>query len=503
MTTVQPKQSKSEASEPATFDSLNPANDEVVGTFPINTAEEVQAAVDRAREAADWWRELGFQGRAERLQRWKSAIARRLPELSELVHRENGKPIGDAELEAVLAIEHIDWAARNAPKVLARKRRKSGLLLANNAAYVEYHPVGVVGAIGPWNYPVYTPLGSVTYALAAGNVVVFKPSEYTPAIGKWLVDRFAEVVPEQPVLQLLTGFGETGAALVTAGVNKVAFTGSAATGKRVMAAAAATLTPVVIEGGGKDALLVDADADLDAAADAAVWGAFSNSGQTCTGVERVYVHRSVYDPFVGKVLEKARTVRGGTDDEASYGPMTMPKQIDIIRRHIDDALARGGKALIGGPDSVGDRVVQPTVLVDVPEDALAVREETFGPTMTIACVDDMEDATRKANDSSYSLGSTVFSKRRGMEIAAKLNCGMTAINAPLSFAGIASLPFGGHGDSGIGRIHGEEGLREFSRPHAIARQKFAAPLLLTSFKRSKRTERLVRVMIRLLHGRKK
>lgn len=501
MATVLPDSSTDDTAERRTFDSLNPATDEVLGTYPITTPAEVDAAVARAREAAEFWGELGFAGRAKRLRTWKSIITRRLPELCTLVRAETGKPEGDAQLEVVLAIEHIEWAAKHAKKVLGPQRRSPGLLLANNAASVEYQPLGVVGAIGPWNYPVYTPLGSVTYALAAGNAVVFKPSEYTPGVGKWLVDAFAEAVPEQPVLQLITGFGETGAALAASEVDKLAFTGSAATGKKVMATAAQRLTPVVIEGGGKDAVLVDADADLDAAADATVWGACANAGQTCAGVERAYVHERVYDEFVAKVVAKVGSVRGGIEPDAQYGPMTMRSQLDVIRRHVEDALARGGKAVYGGLDSIGERSVQPIVLVDVPEDAAAVREETFGPTVTIAKVRDMAEAVERANDSSYGLGSAVFTKGDGMALARRLRTGATSINAPLSFAGIASLPFGGHGDSGFGRIHGPEGLREFARPKAIARQRFAPPLALTSFSRSKRTEKLVSRLMRALHGR--
>ncbi|GAA3558147.1 aldehyde dehydrogenase family protein [Amycolatopsis ultiminotia] len=498
MTAVQPKPTP----VGETFDSLSPATDEVVGTYPVHAAEDVRAAVERARGAAQWWDGLGFAGRAERLQRWKGVLTRRLPQLCQIVREETGKPVADAQLESVLAIEHISWAAKHARKVLGRQRRSPGLLMANQAATVEYRPLGVIGVIGPWNYPVYTPLGSITYALAAGNAVVFKPSEYTPGVGKWLVDAFAEVVPEQPVLQLITGFGETGGALVGSGVDKIAFTGSTATGKKIMAAAAATLTPVVIEAGGKDPVLVDADADLEAAADATVWGAFSNSGQTCIGVERVYVHERAYDEFVAKVVERAKNVRAGSDEEAQYGPVTMPSQLGVIRRHITDALERGGRALVGGADSVDDRYAQPTVLVDVPEDAEAVREETFGPTVTIAKVRDMDEAVEKANATKYGLGSTVFSKARGVELASRLRAGMTSINAPLSFAGIASLPFGGVGDSGFGRIHGPEGLREFARSKAVARQRFTAPITLTSFTRKESTDALVAKLMTVLHGKR-
>uniref|UniRef100_UPI003EBD2C40 aldehyde dehydrogenase family protein n=1 Tax=Amycolatopsis sacchari TaxID=115433 RepID=UPI003EBD2C40 len=480
-----------------TFDSLDPATDEVVGTYPVHTPDQVKASVEQARAAAEWWASLGFAGRGDRLRRWAALVAQRMDELCAVVQRETGKPHGDAQLEVVLAIEHIAWAARHAPKVLGRKRRSAGLLLSNHTASVEYVPLGVVGVIGPWNYPVYTPLGSITYALAAGNAVVFKPSEYTPGVGKWLVDTFAEVVPERPVFQLVTGFGATGAALVSAGVDKVAFTGSTATGKKIMAAAAETLTPVVIEAGGKDVLIVDGDANLDAAAEAAVWGAFSNSGQTCIGVERVYVQESVYQPFVDKVVELTRKVEPGRQ----YGPITMPAQLDLIRRHIADALARGGRALTGG--EVGERYVQPTVLVDVPEDSQAVTEETFGPTMTVAKVRTIDEAVEKANATRYGLGSTVFSKRNGTRIAARLKAGMTAVNAPFSFAGIGSLPFGGVGDSGFGRIHGPEGLREFARPKAVARQLFPSPVQLTTFARTEKTDRLVAKLVTVLHGRRR
>ncbi|MGW5051164.1 aldehyde dehydrogenase family protein [Actinokineospora sp. NPDC004072] len=492
MTTVQAK----------TFESLNPATDEVVGVHPVHTAEDVRAAVEAARGAARWWAELGFAGRAERLNRWKAALTRRAQELAEVVHAETGKPHGDAMLEIVLAIDHTAWAARNARKVLGPKRRPSGLLMANQWSTVEYQPLGVVGVIGPWNYPVFTPMGSIAYALAAGNAVVFKPSEYTPGVGRWLAESFAEAVPEHPVLQVVTGFGETGAALCRSGVAKVAFTGSPATGRKIMAACAETLTPVLIEAGGKDALLVDADADLDAAAEAAVWGAMSNAGQTCTGVERVYVHERVYAAFVAKLTALAAPLKVGFDDGAQVGPITMPGQIDIIRRHVADALARGARALTGGAVPDGARYVQPTVLVDVPEDAAAVREETFGPTVTVTSVRDMDQAVALANATAYGLGGTVFARARGLELARRLRAGMVSVNSVISFAGVPSLPFGGVGESGFGRIHGPEGLREFARAKAITRQLFRAPITMTTFARTPKVDAQVAKLISLLHGRR-
>ncbi|TCP54310.1 acyl-CoA reductase-like NAD-dependent aldehyde dehydrogenase [Tamaricihabitans halophyticus] len=502
MTTVQTTGGESARAARDTFDSRNPATDEVVGSYPVHTEAEVAAAVERATEAARWWAELGFAERANRLRQWKAAIARGSAELAEVVRAETGKPNADAMLEIVLGLDHIAWVAKHARKVLSPQRRPSGMLMANQAATVEYQPLGVVGVIGPWNYPVFTPTGSIAYALAAGNAVVFKPSEFTPGVGRWLVDRFAEAVPEYPVFQLITGFGATGAALCRSGVDKIAFTGSAPTGRKIMSACAETLTPVLLECGGKDALLVDADADLDAAADAAVWGGMANAGQTCIGVERVYVHERVHDEFVAKVTGLAGKIRAGGDADANYGPMTMPSQLDVIRRHISDALARGGRALVGGADAVGDRYVQPTVLVDVPEDAAAVREETFGPTLTIARVRDMDEAVQRANDSDYGLGSAVFAKERGMELARRLRSGMTSVNSVLSFAGVPELPFGGSKESGFGRIHGPEGLREFARTKSMVRQRFSLPVNLTSFNRPKKMDAAVGKIVSFLHGRR-
>lgn len=485
---------------PTTFESLNPITGDVVATHPIHTEAEVCEVVARAREAAVWWSALSYDERDTHLSTWKGVVTRRLAQLADVMHQETGKPHADAMLECALAIDHLAWAAGHAEKVLKRRKVPSGLVMANQAATVEYLPLGVVGVIGPWNYPVFTPMGSIAYALAAGNAVVFKPSEYTPGVGEWLARTFLESVG-RPVLQVVTGFGETGAALCRADVDKVAFTGSTETGKRVMAACAETLTPVVIEAGGKDALIVDMDADIDAAADAALWGACSNAGQTCAGVERVYVHESVYDAFLASLIAKADGVRADSSPDAQLGPITMPKQLDVIRRHIQDALDRGGRAVVGGIDAVGERFVQPTILVDVPEDSEAVQEETFGPTVTVAKVRDMEEAIARTNATRYGLGSTVFSKSRGMEIAGKIRSGMTAVNGVITFAGVPSLPFGGVGDSGFGRIHGPDGLKEFTYAKAITRQRFKPLLALTTFTRTEKADAQLASMITMLHGR--
>ncbi|MBY9076053.1 aldehyde dehydrogenase family protein [Nocardioides sp. WL0053] len=483
------------------LESTNPATGDLVGVHVVDERPDVDAAVARAREAAGWWAEQGFAGRRRVLDQWRGVLTRRMGQLADVVHQETGKPHADALLEIGMAVDHLAWAAAHAEKVLGERRVSSGLLMANQAASVEYLPLGVVGVIGPWNYPVFTPMGSIGYALAAGNTVVFKPSELTPGVGVWLADSLAEVVPDHPLLQVVVGFGETGAALCRAGVDKLAFTGSTETGKKVMAACAETLTPVIIEAGGKDALLVDEDADVEAAADAAAWGALSNAGQTCIGVERVYVHERVYDEFLDQLTRRAREVHAGVDTNARIGPMTMASQVDVVRRHVEDAVSRGGRAVVGGPGAAGDRFVQPTVLTDVPQDSVAITEETFGPTVTVNKVRSMDEAVTLANATRYGLGSTVFSRARGAELARRLRSGMTAVNSVIAFAAIPALPFGGVGDSGFGRIHGPDGLKEFTYAKAVARQRMRPLLALTTFSRDAKADTAFATLITVLHGR--
>jgi aldehyde dehydrogenase (NAD+) len=483
------------------FASKDPRTGEVVGYHQVDDEAAVREAVVRAREAAAWWGGLGFVQRRRRLLAWRSALTRRIDELAALITAETGKPRDDARLECVLVVAHLNWAARHAEKVLRRTRVASGLLMLHEASTVEYQPYGVIGVIGPWNYPAHTPMGSISYALAAGNTVVFKPSELTPGVGCALADSLARVVPEYPVLQVVTGFGETGAALCRSGVDKLAFTGSAATAKTVMATCAETLTPVVLECGGKDALLVDSDADLAAAASAAVWGAMANAGQTCVGVERVYVVDEVAQEFTGRVVAQTRRLRTGGEPSADLGPITRPDQVEVIRDHLADALARGGTALVGGAESVRAPYVEPVVLADVPDNSTAVTDETFGPTVTLHRVANLDDAVARVNAGRYGLGAAVFSGRRGTEIAGRLRCGMVAVNSVISYAGVPALPFGGVGDSGFGRVHGADGLREFARVKAVTRRRFRPPVEVLTFTRPAWAIRFLLRIVRVLYGR--
>ena len=485
----------------ATFDSHFPVTGEVVGTYPIFGADDVQVAVASARIVSPAWQRLGFNGRKRVLLAWSNLIINRVDEITELISHETGKPVSDAKLEASLAVTHLGWAARNAGEIMRTSHRSPGPVMANMSATVERSPLGVIGVIGPWNYPIFTPMGSIAYALAAGNTVVFKPSEFTPGVGMWLAQTFSEVAPFEHIFTCITGLGDTGKALCESGVDKLAFTGSTKTAKIVAATCATTMTPVVLECGGKDPVIVAADADIKRAVDATIWSAMSNAGQTCIGAERVYVHESVADEFIAGMVEAAKNIHPGAPGVGNYGPATMPKQLDIIESHIKDAIARGGTPVFGGLESVKKPYVEPVILVDVPEDSTAIREETFGPTIVINRVSSMDQAIQLSNASRYGLGASIWSKRQGKRIASQLKCGMVAINSVISFAAIASVPFGGVKDSGYGRIHGPEGILEFTYPRTVVRARFQIPIAFTSFKRTAGNDKLIIFLTKLLKGR--
>ena len=302
-----------------------------------------------------------FRSRKRVLLRWKQEIAKRSDEFAELIAKETGKPLGDAKLEVSITVSHIGWAAKKAGFYLKAQRRQPGLLMFNMEATVQRVPFGVVGIIGPWNYPIFTPMGSIVYALAAGNSVIFKPSEFTPGVGKLLEESFAQVCEIPNLFKCITGLGETGRFLCEAPINKLAFTGSTRTAKLVAESCAKNMVPVVLECGGKDPVIVDSDAKLKLAAEYAVWSAMANAGQSCIGAERVYVHEKVAERFTNEVLEIVRKLEPGK----SYGPATMPKQLEVIKRHIEAAQNAGAKMLFGDANSVNERFVNPVVMADV------------------------------------------------------------------------------------------------------------------------------------------
>ena len=486
------------AANPERLNSYDPSTGKVIGTVPIHTAAEVDAAVARGRIAGAAWGALSFAAREEELTAFRIAVAAHADELADIIHRENGKPVLEALTEVLMALGHIKHATAIAERAMAPRKVSSGIL-ANFRASIGYFPLGVVGVIGPWNYPLFTPMGSIAYALAAGNAVVFKPSELTPLVAVKLAEIAATTFALPDLLQVVTGAGATGAALAKAAVNKIAFTGSAATGKRVMAAAAERLTPVLLELGGKDPMIVADDADLEKAAEACVYGALTNAGQACISVERVYVSDAIHDKFVSLVTENVRALKVGGDD-GHLGAMTSPAQVAIVKDHLQDAVARGAKVVTGGPDAISGNYIQPTVLTNVDHRMKVMSDETFGPVIPIQRVASLDEAVRLANDTTFGLGSSVFAGKSARTIANKLRAGMTSINSVMAFAGIPTLPFGGVGDSGFGRIHGDEGIREFTRVKSTAEQAFSIPMNMMSFRQPKDAAKQLRGMIKQLYG---
>ena len=463
------------------------------GRYLDTPAATVNELVDRARMGAINWHIIGHDDRKLILRQWAKYLASHIDELAGVISQETGKPMSDATLEAGFGIELLLWAANNAKKTLKKKHRLPGLLMANMSTHIEYSPLGVVGVIGPWNYPMYTPMGSIAFALAAGNTVVFKPSEFTPGVGYWLGESFNHIAPNSNVFLVATGGQETGQALSMSAISKLAFTGSTKTGKKVAAACATKLTPVLMECGGKDAALVDKDADIQKAAEGILWAAMSNAGQTCVAIERVYVHESVADHFLAEISGQVQSVVAGQ----SYGRATMPAQLAVIESHIKDADSRGATFIAGSTDSVTPPYVQPTIMTNVPEDSIAMTDETFGPTVAINRVSSMAEAIVLANSSRYGLGASVWSKKNGKQIASQLHCGMVSVNSAMAFTATPMLPFGGVKDSGYGRIHGPEGLREFSYCRSVVSTRFGIPLKVSTFNRPIKADALIKKMIQL------
>jgi len=478
------------------FSKNSPVSGELLAEYINFSENDVAEAVHNAQSMRAMWRGLSFYDRKILLLQWAKYLANNLEELANLVVEETGKPVADATLEVSLAIEHISWAAKNAKEYLSTQSRPSGLLLFNMESKVQFMPLGVVGVIGPWNYPVFTPVGSIAYALAAGNTVVFKPSEFTPGVGLWLEKSFEVATSTKNVLITITGLAETGKYLTESAVNKIAFTGSSRTAKKVAASCAEKMIPVILECGGKDPVIVAEDANVALAAEYALWSAMANAGQSCIGAERIYVHEQVADKFIEKLKSFALEVKPGV----SYGPATMPSQLKVIEKHLKAAEAEGVKFLVGGPNSIQEPYVLPTIMLEVPATSVAMTEETFGPTIAINRVKSVQHAVELANESNYGLAAAVFSKKYAQEIADQLECGMVSINSVFSFAGVPSIPFGGVKESGYGRIHGPEGLLEFVSAKSIISPRFQGPLKLTTFKRKNIAERITTLIIKKLHG---
>lgn len=457
---------------PRTIHKTSPVTGEDLGEFPIADAEAVAAAVARARAAAAIWREVPLAERLDRLEGVRRILLERGEEFARRIADDTGKPKIEALITEILfAALFLDYHRKVAPKVLRRRKVSTPIVLAGKTSYLHPFPRGVIGVISPWNFPFQLSVVPILTALTAGNTVVLKPSEVTPITGEVIRELFAAIDLPVGAVEVVQGDGSTGAALVAADIDMVFFTGSVATGRKVMAAAAAKPIPCELELGGKDAMIVCADAPLERAAKAAVWGGFTNCGQACVSVERLFVVREVHDRFVEMVREEAAKLRiGGPDEDADVGPMIFSGQLAIVERHVREALAAGAR-LLGGGQRV-DRAGQfyaPTILGGVTPEMSVYREETFGPVLPIIAVDDEEEAIRLANAHEYGLNASVWTRDldRGLAIAGRLECGQVTVNDVLSSAGHPALPFGGVRSSGIGRYHGEAGLLSFSNMRGI------------------------------------
>jgi acyl-CoA reductase-like NAD-dependent aldehyde dehydrogenase len=451
--------------------SVNPATGEVLREFEAAGEREVQAAVARARAAQAAWAELGVHRRIAMIREFQRRLCDSKSEVAAAITREAGKPLAEAlTTEVLVVLDAARFLIDHAWALLRDEPVPHGNLATKlKSGHLVREPHGVIGIISPWNYPFSIPATETLAALVAGNAVVLKPSELTPLVALELASLLHAAGVPEAVFQVVVGEGAAGAALVHAPIDKLVFTGSVATGRRIAAAAAERLLPVVLELGGKDPMLVLDDADVDMASSAAVWGAFVNAGQACLSVERCYVHRSLYSRFIEACAGKARKLRVGDGMESGtdVGPMIHERQLRIVEAHVEDAKARGARVLAGGSRlrELGANFYAPTVLADVTHEMRIMREETFGPVLPVMAFDSDDKAVRLANDSEYGLAASVWTRdpARGERLARRIDAGTVMVNDVISCFGISEAPHGGVKASGVGRTHGRFGLEEMVR----------------------------------------
>ncbi|MHB8420340.1 MAG: aldehyde dehydrogenase family protein [Myxococcales bacterium] len=454
------------AAAPEVIQNSAPATGALQPPVPVDSTEAVVEAVRAARAAQPAWAARSFPQRREVLLRFKDELLKAVDEVSDLLIEENGKSRFEALTTEILTVADLTkFYARKASRLL-RDQRLPLHLFPHKKSLLRYSPRGVIGVISPWNFPFSIPVGDVVMSLAAGNAVVLKPSEFTPRIALLARRLFDRAGLPADLFRVVNGRGPTGASLIQAGVDMVVFTGSVPTGKKIAVACAERLIPCILELGGKDPAIVLDDADLDRAAKAVVWGAFANSGQVCASVERVYVDRKVAAAFTQRVVELAQSLKQGdpTRGMVDVGAMVTPRQLEIVKRHVDEAVAAGAKVLTGGAPLPGPgRYFQPTVLSGVTPQMAVMRDETFGPVLPIQEVSGEDEAVGLANDSRYGLTAYVFGGgARARRVADRLMAGSVLVNDVLFHHGAPETPWGGIKDSGLGRVHGLHGLQDLS-----------------------------------------
>jgi acyl-CoA reductase-like NAD-dependent aldehyde dehydrogenase len=481
---------------PDQIDVLNPATGERIGAIEVDSAETVAETVARVRAHQAEWEAIGIEGRYHWLGKLRDWILDNTERLGDTLQAETGKVRADVSLDLVYVTDLINFYGKNAARYIGDETvRPHSPAVASKKLVIQYRPHPVVGVISPWNFPLAMALGDSIPALQAGAAVVVKPSEFTPLSLIEVIKAWKEEIGAPDVFDCVLGTGEVGGELIDH-VDCVQFTGSDRTGRKVMARAAETLTPVSLELGGKDPMIVLADADLDRAANAAAWGGMVNSGQLCISVERVYVEEPAYDEFVAKLTKEVSGLRQGADGkkpEKDVGAMTSPNQTAIVEDHVKDALANGARALTGGKrvEGPGD-YFEPTVLVDVDHSMKVMRDETFGPVVGVMKVRDSEEALRLANDSRYGLAASVFGEKdRAEKIARRVEAGSVNVNDVISNMAAMGVPMGGWKQSGIGARHGEYGIKKYCRAESIVVTRFSGKREPTWYPYTKGRRRLV------------
>jgi acyl-CoA reductase-like NAD-dependent aldehyde dehydrogenase len=448
----------------ATIESYAPASGELLGEVPVASRDEVRAVIARARRAQAAWAVLPVEERAERLFRFRDALVERADELVEVISRECGKPRQDALQEVTILVDLLTYYCKEGKRILSP--RDLGLhLFMHKKSTLHYAPRGVVGVISPWNFPFVIPLGDATAALVAGNAVIVKPSEVTPLTLQKAKEIFDGTGLPEDLFGVVHGYGETGQALIEGGIQKLVFTGGVETAKKVAAACGANLVPCVMELGGKAPLVACADCDVERTANAIVFGGFVNAGQACVSVERVYAHEAIHDALLARVAELAGALRQGDPEGGTVdvGAITFPKQIEVAEKHIADAVDKGARIVVGGRRRQGPgQFFEPTVLAGCDHSMTVMKEEIFGPIVPIQKASSDDEAIRLANDSHLGLNAYVFTKDRakGRRLAERIEAGSVLVNDVLVNYGVAEAPFGGIKQSGYGRVHGEDALRE-------------------------------------------